>query len=104
MTVTRPTVLVALDGDRVLILQDGQRMGDLSSQSGDHGVTVNPATQTVPTAKVGVPTPVSWTVTNDLAPVTIAVLPCTATSICPSTSVTRSRGTSLKLAIAEPSF
>ena len=26
-----------------LILQDGQRTGDLSSQSGDHGVTVNPA-------------------------------------------------------------
>ena len=32
-----------LDGDRVLILQDGQRIGDLSSQSGDHGVPVNPA-------------------------------------------------------------
>ena len=32
-----------LGGDRVQILQDGQRMGDLSSQSGDHGVTVNPA-------------------------------------------------------------
>ena len=32
-----------LDGDRVLILQDGQRMGDLSSQSGDHGVAINPA-------------------------------------------------------------
>ena len=26
-----------------LVLQDGQRMGDLSSQSGDHGVPVNPA-------------------------------------------------------------
>lgn len=38
----RPVVR-GLDGDRVLILQDGQRMGDLSSQSGDHGVTVNPA-------------------------------------------------------------
>lgn len=36
------------------------------------GVTVNPATQTVPSAKVGVATPVSWTVTNDLAPVTVA--------------------------------
>jgi len=36
------------------------------------GVTVNPATQTVPSAKVGEATPVSWTVTNDLAPVTIA--------------------------------
>jgi iron complex outermembrane receptor protein len=38
----RPVVR-GLDGDRVLILQDGQRMGDLSSQSGDHGVTINPA-------------------------------------------------------------
>jgi len=36
-------VIRGLDGDRVLILEDGQRMGDLSSQSGDHGVTVNPA-------------------------------------------------------------
>ena len=36
------------------------------------GVIVNPATQTVPTAQVGVPAPVSWTVTNTLAPVTIA--------------------------------
>ena len=39
---SRP-VIRGLDGDRVQILQDGQRMGDLSSQSGDHGVTVNPA-------------------------------------------------------------
>jgi iron complex outermembrane receptor protein len=39
---SRP-VIRGLDGDRVLILQDGQRLGDLSSQSGDHGVTVNPA-------------------------------------------------------------
>ena len=39
---SRPVVR-GLDGDRVLILQDGQRTGDLSSQSGDHGVTVNPA-------------------------------------------------------------
>lgn len=39
---SRP-VIRGLDGDRVLILQDGQRVGDLSSQSGDHGVTVNPA-------------------------------------------------------------
>jgi iron complex outermembrane receptor protein len=30
----------------VLILEDGQRVGDLSSQSGDHGVTVNPASST----------------------------------------------------------
>ncbi|MFW5472897.1 S8 family serine peptidase [Knoellia sp. CPCC 206450] len=36
------------------------------------GVTVNPATQTVPSAKVGEAAPVSWTVTNDLAPVTVA--------------------------------
>jgi len=39
---SRP-VIRGLDGDRVLILQDGQRMGDLSSQSADHGVNVNPA-------------------------------------------------------------
>jgi iron complex outermembrane receptor protein len=36
-------VIRGLDGDRVLILQDGQRLGDVSSQSGDHGVSVNPA-------------------------------------------------------------
>ena len=36
-------VIRGLDGDRVLILQDGQRTGDLSSQSGDHGVSLNPA-------------------------------------------------------------
>jgi iron complex outermembrane receptor protein len=39
---SRP-VIRGLDGDRVLILEDGQRVGDLSSQSADHGVTVNPA-------------------------------------------------------------
>ena len=39
---SRPVVR-GLDGDRVLILQDGQRLGDLSSQSGDHGVAINPA-------------------------------------------------------------
>ena len=39
---SRP-IIRGLDGDRVLILEDGQRVGDLSSQSGDHGVTVNPA-------------------------------------------------------------
>jgi iron complex outermembrane recepter protein len=38
---SRP-VIRGLDGDRVLILQDGQRVGDLSSQSSDHGVPVNP--------------------------------------------------------------
>jgi iron complex outermembrane receptor protein len=36
-------VIRGLDGDRVLILEDGQRMGDLSSQSGDHGVNINPS-------------------------------------------------------------
>lgn len=36
-------VIRGLGGDRVLILQDGQRTADLSSQSADHGVTVNPA-------------------------------------------------------------
>jgi iron complex outermembrane receptor protein len=36
-------VIRGLDGDRVLILQDGQRTGDLSSQSGDHGAAINPA-------------------------------------------------------------
>ena len=41
-TPARP-VIRGLDGDRVLILQDGQRVGDLSSQSGDHGVAINPA-------------------------------------------------------------
>lgn len=36
-------VIRGLDGDRVQILEDGQRTGDLSSQSGDHGLTINPA-------------------------------------------------------------
>ena len=39
---SRP-IIRGLDGDRVLILQDGQRTGDLSSQSGDHGVSLNPS-------------------------------------------------------------
>jgi iron complex outermembrane receptor protein len=39
---SRP-VIRGLDGDRVLVLEDGRRMGDLSSQSGDHGVNLNPA-------------------------------------------------------------
>jgi iron complex outermembrane receptor protein len=39
---SRP-VIRGLDGDRVLILDDGLRVGDLSSQSADHGVVVNPA-------------------------------------------------------------
>jgi iron complex outermembrane receptor protein len=36
-------VIRGLDGDRVVVLEDGQRMGDLSSQSADHGVPTNPA-------------------------------------------------------------
>ena len=36
-------VIRGFDGDRVLILEDGQRMGDISSQSGDHGITINTA-------------------------------------------------------------
>lgn len=39
-------VIRGLDGDRVLVVEDGLRMGDLSSQSGDHGVNVNPAAAT----------------------------------------------------------
>ncbi|HEY7191519.1 MAG TPA: TonB-dependent receptor plug domain-containing protein [Vicinamibacterales bacterium] len=39
---SRP-VIRGLDGDRVLILQDGQRLGDLSTPSGDHSVPINPA-------------------------------------------------------------
>ncbi len=38
---SRP-VIRGFDGDRVLILEDGIRTGDLSSQSGDHGVTIDP--------------------------------------------------------------
>ncbi len=36
-------VIRGFDGDRVLVVEDGLRMGDLSSQSGDHGVNINPA-------------------------------------------------------------
>lgn len=36
-------VIRGLDGDRIAVLEDGQRVGDLSSQSGDHGVPVNPS-------------------------------------------------------------
>lgn len=39
---TRP-VIRGFDGDRVLIMQDGMRTGDLSSQSGDHGTSIDPA-------------------------------------------------------------
>ena len=40
---SRP-IIRGFDGDRVLILEDGIRTGDLSSQSGDHGVTIDPNT------------------------------------------------------------
>lgn len=39
---SRP-IIRGFDGDRVLIMQDGVRTGDLSSQSGEHGVTIDPA-------------------------------------------------------------
>ncbi len=39
-------VIRGLDGDRVLVLENGARTGDLSSQSGDHGVTLDPAEAT----------------------------------------------------------
>jgi len=35
-------IIRGFDGDRVLIMEDGIRTGDLSSQSGDHGVTLDP--------------------------------------------------------------
>lgn len=39
---SRP-IIRGFDNDRVLIMQDGVRTGDLSSQSGDHGVSLDPA-------------------------------------------------------------
>lgn len=39
---SRP-VIRGFDGDRVLVMQDGNRTGDLGSQSGDHGVPIDPA-------------------------------------------------------------
>ena len=39
---TRP-IIRGFDGDRVLIMTDGVRTGDLSSQSGDHGTSIDPA-------------------------------------------------------------
>lgn len=39
----RPVVR-GLDNDRVLVLENGARTGDVSSQSADHGVTLDPAT------------------------------------------------------------
>jgi iron complex outermembrane recepter protein len=44
-TPSRP-VIRGLDGDRVLILENGQRTDDLSSQSGDHAVSINPLAAT----------------------------------------------------------
>jgi len=38
---SRP-IIRGFDGDRVLIMEDGIRTGDLGSQSGDHGVTIDP--------------------------------------------------------------
>ncbi len=38
---SRP-IIRGFDNDRVLIMQDGVRSGDLSSQSGDHGVSIDP--------------------------------------------------------------
>ena len=36
-------IIRGLSGDRILVLQDGQRTGDLSSTAPDHGVTIDPA-------------------------------------------------------------
>lgn len=35
-------VIRGLTGDRILVLQDGQRAGDLSAASADHGTTIDP--------------------------------------------------------------
>ena len=40
---TARPIIRGFDGDRVLIAQDGVRTGDLSSQSGDHGVSIDPS-------------------------------------------------------------
>jgi iron complex outermembrane receptor protein len=40
---TARPVIRGLSGDRVTVLQDGARTADLSSQSADHAVTINPA-------------------------------------------------------------
>ena len=42
---SRP-VIRGLDGDRVLVLENGARTGDLSSQSADHGVNLDPSSAT----------------------------------------------------------
>ncbi len=36
-------IIRGFDGDRVLVMQDGIRTGDLSSQSGDHGISIDAA-------------------------------------------------------------
>jgi iron complex outermembrane receptor protein len=40
---TARPIVRGFDGDRVLIMTDGLRSGDVSSQSGDHGVLTDPA-------------------------------------------------------------
>jgi iron complex outermembrane receptor protein len=42
--VTARPVIRGLGGDRIVVLEDGQRPGDLSSMSGDHAVTIDPLT------------------------------------------------------------
>jgi iron complex outermembrane receptor protein len=37
-------VIRRLSGDRVLVLEDGQRTGDVASTSADHAVTIDPLT------------------------------------------------------------
>ena len=41
---TARPVIRGLGGDRILLLEDGQRPGDLSSTSGDHAVAIEPLT------------------------------------------------------------
>ena len=41
---TARPVIRGLSGDRILVLEDGQRPGDLSATSADHGVAVDPLT------------------------------------------------------------
>ena len=41
---TARPVVRGLGGDRILVLEDGQRPGDLSSLSGDHAVAIDPLT------------------------------------------------------------
>src|SRR5687767_2245330 len=41
---TARPVIRGLGGDRILLLEDGQRPGDMSSSSGDHAVAIEPLT------------------------------------------------------------